>query len=116
MNIIMKIFRSNVAEIGTPVASDVTHESMTVTGQVEWYKGGATWGVAYKKHSATKWTHHASTSKSISKSLTGLDASTKYDIKLYVKFNDEYQYGPAIEQTTEAEPAPEPAPEPEETT
>lgn len=109
MNIIMKIFRSNVAEIGTPAASDVTHNSMTITGTVEWFKGDATWGVAYKKHSATKWTHAASSSKSISNSLTDLDAETKYDIKLYVKFNGEYQYGPAIDQTTEAAPvAPEP--------
>ena len=112
MNIIMKIFRSNVAEIGTPAASDVTHNSMTITGKVEWYKGDATWGVAYKKHSATKWTHSASSSKSISKSLTGLDAETKYDIKLYVKFNDVYQYGPAIEQTTEAAPVENPPAEP----
>ena len=34
-----------------------------------------------------------------------VDAETKYDIKLYVKWNDVYQYGSAIEVTTEAAPA-----------
>ena len=72
---------------------------------MEWYKGNATWGVAYKKHSASSWSYKASTSKTIDETLTSLTASTQYDIKLYVKFNGEYQYGSAIEVTTEAAPA-----------
>jgi hypothetical protein len=102
---VLNLFRTNKATISAPTASSVTHNSMTVSGSVTWYKGGATWGVAYKKHSASSWTHVASTSKTIEKSLTGLTAETKYDIKLYVKYNNEYQYGPAIEETTEAAPA-----------
>ena len=69
---------------------------------MEWYKGNATWGVAYKKNSDSSWTHQASTSKSINETLTSLTASTKYNIKLYVKFGDEYQYGPSIDVTTSA--------------
>ena len=112
MSILMNIFRSNVAEIGTPVKGEVTTSSIAVTGSVEWYKDAATWGVAYKKSSASSWTHSSSTSKSISKTLSGLDAATAYDIKLYVKYQGVYQYGPAIEVTTEAEPTPDPDPDP----
>lgn len=103
MSIIMKIYRSNVAEVGTPTAGDITSGSITVTGQVGWYKDNATWGVAYKKHSASSWSHKASSSQSISETISSLTANTKYDIKLYVKFNGEYQYGPEINATTLAE-------------
>ena len=99
---LLNLFRSNVAAISAPTEGTVTKNSIVVTGTVEWYKDGATWGVAYKKHSASSWTHQASTSKSINETLTSLTASTKYDIKLYVKFNGEYQYGSAIEVTTSA--------------
>lgn len=99
---LLNLFRSNVAAISAPTEGTVTKNSIVVTGTVEWYKDGATWGVAYKKHNASAWTYKASTSKSINETLTSLTASTKYDIKLYVKFNGEYQYGSAIEVTTSA--------------
>ena len=102
---VLGLFRGNVATISAPTKGEVTSSSIAVTGSVEWYKGNATWGVAYKKHSASSWSYKASTSKTIDETLTSLDASTKYDIKLYVKFNGEYQYGSAIEVTTEAAPA-----------
>ena len=51
---------------------------------------------------ASSWTHKASTSKSINETLSSLTASTKYNIKLYVLFNGEYQYGSAIDVTTSA--------------
>ena len=97
----MKLFRNNFAEIGTPAASNVAATSMTITGNVKFYKDG-TWGVAYKKDSASTWTHKASTSQDIEMSLTSLTASTKYNIKLYVLFGGEYQYGPSIDKTTSA--------------
>lgn len=97
----MRLFRNNIAEIGTPVKGSVTKNSIAVTGSVTFYKDG-TWGVAYKTNSATTWTHKACTSQTISTTLTSLTASTKYNIKLYVKFNDEYQYGTAIDVTTSA--------------
>lgn len=107
MSVIMTLFRNNKAVIGAPVKGAVTTSSIAVTGQVQWYKGNATWGVAYKKHDASSWSHKASTSKSIDTTLTSLDADTTYDIKLYVKYNGSYQYGPAIEAATDAEnPAP----------
>ena len=99
---VLALFRSNKATISAPVKGTVTKNSIVVTGTVTWYKGNATWGVAYKKHSASSWTHQASTSKSINETLTSLTASTQYDIKLYVKYNDEYQYGPEINVTTSA--------------
>ena len=99
---LFNLFRSNVAEISAPTKGTVTKNSIVVTGTVEWYKDGATWGVAYKKNSASDWTHQASTSKSINETLTSLTASTKYNIKLSVKYGDEYQYGPAIDVTTSA--------------
>lgn len=102
MSVILNLYRNNVAEVGTPTASDVTKNSIKVTGTVAWYKGDATWGVAYKKSSATSWTHKACASQTISVSLTSLTASTTYDIKLYVKYNGEYQYGTAIQETTSA--------------
>jgi hypothetical protein len=99
---VLGLFRSNKATISAPVKGTVTKNSIVVTGSVEWYKGDATWGVAYKKHSASSWTYKASTSKSINETLTSLTASTQYDIKLYVKYNDEYQYGSEINVTTSA--------------
>ena len=99
---VLGLFRSNKATISAPVKGTVTKNSIGVTGTVEWYKDGATWGVAYKKHSAASWTHQASTSKSINETLTSLTASTQYDIKLYVKFDGEYQYGSEINVTTSA--------------
>lgn len=99
---LLSLFRSNVAKISAPTKGTVTKNSIVVTGTVEWYKGNATWGVAYKKNSASDWTHQASTSKSIEETLTSLTASTKYDIKLYVKYGDQYQYGSQIDVTTSA--------------
>ena len=99
---VLNLCRSNVATISAPTKGTVTKNSIVVTGTVEWYKDGATWGVAYKKHSASSWTHKASTSKSINETLSSLTASTKYNIKLYVLFNGEYQYGSAIDVTTSA--------------
>ena len=99
---LLNLYRSNVAAISAPTKGTVTKNSIVVTGTVEWYKDGATWGVAYKKNSATEWTHVASTSKSINETLTSLTASTKYNIKLYVKFDGVYQYGSSIDVTTSA--------------
>ena len=99
---VLNLFRNNVADISAPTKGTVTKNSIKVTGTVEWYKDGATWGVAYKKNADTDWTYKASTSKSISETLSSLTASTKYNIKLYVKFDGVYQYGPAIDVTTSA--------------
>ena len=99
---VLNLCRSNVATISAPTKGTVTKNSIVVTGSVEWYKDGATWGVAYKKHSASSWSYKASTSKTINETLTGLDASTQYDIKLYVKFDGVYQYGSEINVTTSA--------------
>ena len=99
---ISNLYRSNVATISAPTKGTVTANSIKVTGTVEWYKDGATWGVAYKKDSASSWTYKASTSKSINETLSSLTASTKYNIKLYVLANGEYQYGSAIDVTTSA--------------
>ena len=100
---VLNLCRSNVATISAPTKGTVTKNSIVVTGTVEWYKDGATWGVAYKKHSASSWSYKASTSKTINETLTGLDASTQYDIKLYVKFDGVYQYGSEINVTTSAD-------------
>ena len=99
---VLGLCRSNNATISAPTKGTVTKNSIVVTGSVEWYKDGATWGVAYKKHSASSWTYQASTSKSINETLTSLTASTQYDIKLYVKFDGEYQYGSELNVTTSA--------------
>ena len=99
---VLNLCRSNVATISAPTKGTVTKNSIVVTGTVEWYKDGATWGVAYKKHSGSSWSYQASTSKTINETLTGLDASTQYDIKLYVKFDGVYQYGSEINVTTSA--------------
>jgi hypothetical protein len=95
------LFRSNVADISAPTKGTVAATSIKVTGHIDWYKDG-TWGVAYKKDSASTWTHKASTSKDIDETLTSLTASTKYNIKLYVLFDGEYQYGDSIDVTTSA--------------
>ena len=98
---LFNLFRSNVAVISAPTKGTVAATSIKVTGTIEWYKDG-TWGVAYKKDSTSSWTYKASASKSIDETLTGLTASTKYNIKLYVKFGDEYQYGDSIDVMTSA--------------
>lgn len=98
---LFNLFRSNVAVISAPTKGTVAATSIKVTGHIDWYKDG-TWGVAYKKDSASTWTHKASTSKDIDETLTGLTASTKYNIKLYVLFDGEYQYGDSIDVTTSA--------------
>lgn len=97
----MKLFRNNIAEIGAPTAGTVTKNSIVVTGSLTFYKEG-TWGVAYKKNSASTWTHKASAAQTINSTLTSLTASTKYNIKLYVLFDGVYQYGEAIDVTTSA--------------
>jgi hypothetical protein len=101
MNIIMNMPRCNVAEISAPTKGTVAATSIKVTGTIGWYKDGS-WGVAYKKDSASTWTHKASTSKDIDMTLSSLTASTKYNIKLYVLFDGEYQYGESIDVTTSA--------------
>lgn len=67
---VLGLCRSNVADISAPTKGTVTKNSIKVTGTVEWYKDGATWGVAYKKNADTEWTYKASTSKSISETLS----------------------------------------------
>ena len=103
---VLGLFRGNVAEIGTPTCTAHTANSLTVTGTVRWYKGGATYGVALKASGASSWTHVADSSQDINLTKSGLSASTTYTIALYVKYNGEYQYGPTITQATdEAAPA-----------
>ena len=95
------LFRSNVAAISAPTKGTGAATSIKVTGHIDWYKDG-TWGVAYKKDSASTWTYKASTSKDINMTLSSLTASTKYNIKLYVLFDGAYQYGDSIDVTTSA--------------
>lgn len=102
MSIIKKIFRNNVAEISAPTKGTVTKTAIAVTGTVVFYKDGSC-GVAYKKHSASSWTHKVSSSQNISMNITSLTAGTEYDIKLYVLFNNEYQYGETIQVETAAD-------------
>ena len=104
---VLGLFRGNVATISAPTKVSASKNSIIISGSVVWYKDGE-WGVAYKKNSDTDWTYKASTTKSIYATLSSLTASTEYNIKLYVKFDGEYQYGEAIDVTTEAEPAPDP--------
>jgi len=99
MSIIKKVFRNNVAQISAPTKGTVTASSIAITGSVVFYKDGS-WGVAYKKSSASSWTHKKVTSQDIETNLTSLNADTAYDIKLYVLYNGVYQYGEAIEVTT----------------
>lgn len=106
MNPVMNLFRNNVAEIGTPTCTGHTANSLTITGSVKWYKDSATWGIAYKASGASSWTHVADSSQDINITKTGLSAGTTYTIKLYVKYQGVYQYGPSITQATdEAAPA-----------
>ena len=102
MNVLMNIFRNNIAEIGTPTCTAHTANSLTITGSVKWYKDGATYGIAYKAEGVDNWTHVASDTQDINITKTGLSAGTTYSVKLYVKFDNVYQYGPAITQATDA--------------
>lgn len=95
----MNLFRNNIAEIGTPTAGSITKASMVITGSVTFYKDG-TWGVAYKASTGTTWSYKTSESQDMEVTISTLKANTKYDIKLFVKFDGVYQYGPAIEATT----------------
>ena len=103
---VLGLFRGNVAEIGTPTCTAHTSNSLTITGSVRWYKGDATWGYAYKAEGADNFTHVSSSSQDINITKSGLSAGTTYTIKLYVKYQGVYQYGPSITQATdEAAPA-----------
>ena len=51
----------------------------------------------------------SSSSQDINITKSGLSAGTTYTIKLYVKYQGVYQYGPSITQATdEVAPAPDP--------
>ena len=103
---VLGLFRGNVAEIGTPTCTAHTSNSLTITGSVRWYKGDATWGYAYKAEGADNFTHVSNSSQDITATKSGLSAGTTYTIKLYVKYQGVYQYGPSITQATdEAAPA-----------
>ena len=104
-----KLFRNNNAAFDTPTLSGVTASAIHVAGNISWFKDGE-WGIAYKKASATTWNYSAQTSKTIDADLTGLEAETKYDVCLYVKFDNVYQRGTKAQATTEAEPVPDPEP------
>ena len=109
MNILMKVFRNNIAEIGTPTCTAHTSNSLTITGSVKWYKDGATYGIAYKAEGVDNWSHVSSSTQDINITKSGLSAGTTYSVKLYVKFNNVYQYGTAITASTDAvTPAPDP--------
>ena len=96
-----KLFRNNIASFGTPTLSDVTKNSIAVAGDITFFKDGA-WGYAYKKNSASTWTYVPQTSKSVEATITGLTASTKYDVCLYVLIAGEYQRGPVASATTKS--------------
>ena len=109
MNILMKVFRNNIAEIGTPTCTGHTANSLTITGSVKWYKDSATYGIAYRVKGGSSWSHVADSSQDITITKAGLSAETTYSVKLYVKFNNVYQYGTAITASTDAvTPAPDP--------
>ena len=99
---VLGLFRGNVAEIGTPTVTAHTSNTITFEGRVRWYKDGATWGYAIKAKSASSWTHVADSDQDIVATKAGLSADTTYEIKLYVKYQGVYQYGPVVEQATDA--------------
>ena len=113
MNVLMNIFRNNIAEIGTPTCTGHTANSLTITGSVKWYKDSATYGIAYRVKGGSSWSHVANSSQDITITKAGLSAETTYEVCLYVKYQGVYQYGTAIEATTDAVA---PAPDPETTT
>ena len=103
MNVLMNVFRNNIAEIGTPVCTGHTSNTITIEGSIRWYKDGATWGFAYRAKGGTNWVHEsAGSSQDFILTKAGLSAGTTYDIKLYVKYQGVYQYGPSIEASTDA--------------
>jgi len=101
MNVLMNIFRNNIAEIGTPTCTGHTANSLTIEGSVKWYKDGATFGFAYMAEGGSNWNHvSAGSDQTFTLTKAGLSAGTTYNVKLYVKFDGAYQYGPAIEAST----------------
>jgi len=88
-------------------ALSATAESSTsikVTGELDIYgdPSGVTSGVAYKAASAADFTHKAVSSKVIDTTLTGLAASTTYEVRLYYKRNGAYTYSVSMSVTTPA--------------
>lgn len=83
-------FRNNIASFTTPTLTAAA-TSIAVSGEIAWFKDGV-WGIAYKKSSASSWTYVPTDDKVLSEeTITGLDASTSYDVCLYVKFDGTYQ-------------------------
>jgi len=99
----MKLYRNNYFVMTAPESSSVTSSGATVTGSLTDYKGLKTeWGFEYKKHSATSWTTKKVTGTTLTANLTSLDASTKYDVRVYGKIGTDVQRGPESSFTTEA--------------
>lgn len=97
----MGFYRNNAAVFDTPVLTGVTATGIKVSGSLEFYKDGAEWGIAYKKHSASSWTYKAKAAKSFdAEGIASLTAGTQYDVCFFVKFNGEYQRGPVASATT----------------
>ena len=91
------LYRNNIAGFSEPVCT-ASGSKITVTGQIEWFKEG-TWGYAYKKSSATSWTYKPTDSKDINATISNATSGAKYQVKFFVKYEDEYQYSSAVSVT-----------------
>jgi len=98
-----KLFRIPDPTVGNATASDVTSSGMKVSGTVT-FSGAATYGVAYKKSTASSWTYtDGGTSKSVSETLSGLTADTNYKVCIYAQSQRGKFLGAATTQKTAAE-------------
>lgn len=96
----MKLYRNNTAVFDTPVLAVASATSLSVTGSLGFYKDGAEWGIAYKKHSSSTWTYKSKTAQSYTaEELDSLATGNQYDVCFYVKYLGVYQRGPVASAT-----------------
>lgn len=101
-----KFFRSNNVIFRGPEAS-AEGTTITVTGTVIWTKAYSSVGVGYRVVGASNWTHKASSSKEVNTSIANATAGATYEVCLYLKRANVYDYSSAVEVTVpdaQAEP------------
>lgn len=92
-----KFYRSNTIAFGTPTGTVTESTKIKVTGTIGWTKDYSAAGAAYRESGATTWSHKAGSGLNVDVTTPALTAGKTYEVALYLKRGNIYDYSSAVE-------------------
>lgn len=97
-----KFYKSNNIVFSTPVGTVTDSTKIKVTGAITWTKAYSAAGAAYRLSGASSWAHKAGTGLNVDVTTPSLSAGETYEVALYLKRANYYDYSSIVEVTIPA--------------